>query len=227
MITGEHEFEASFGLPEPLPRNERLLWQGRPDTAAVTRDVTHWRGLAVYFGLLVVWRVATVLHDGGGPGAAIVAGAWLLPLAAVAIGVALGLGALVARTTAYTITDRRIVMRIGIVLTLTFNLPFTQIAGVTRRQGSNGCGDLALQLMPGNRIAYLNLWPHARPWQLRQPQPMLRALPQVAEVAALLTEALRAAPAAPVAGVASGAPAANAPNLTSPAAPLRPEARAA
>ena len=33
-----------------------------------------------------------------------------------------------ARNTVYTITDRRVVMRIGIVLTLTFNLPFKRIA---------------------------------------------------------------------------------------------------
>jgi hypothetical protein len=34
-----------------------------------------------------------------------------------------------ARTTLYTLTDRRIVMRIGVVLTLTLNLPLRQIAG--------------------------------------------------------------------------------------------------
>jgi hypothetical protein len=32
----------------------------------------------------------------------------------------------------------------------------------------------------GKRIAYLHLWPHARPWQLKRPQPLLRALPDAA-----------------------------------------------
>ena len=47
MITGEHEFEAEYGLPEPLPRGERLLWQGGPDGSTLAREALHWRKLAI------------------------------------------------------------------------------------------------------------------------------------------------------------------------------------
>ena len=39
----EHEFEAALGLPEPLPRGERLLWQGAPDWRVMAREAMHLR----------------------------------------------------------------------------------------------------------------------------------------------------------------------------------------
>jgi hypothetical protein len=96
---------------------------------------------------------------------------------------------LTARTAVYTVTDRRVVMRIGIVLTLTFNLPLRTIETAAMRQGPNGHGDIVLALKGPDHIAWLHLWPHARPWHLTRTQPMLRALPQVANVAALLQKA--------------------------------------
>ena len=192
MITGEHEFEAEYGLPEPLPRGERLLWQGSPDGNILAIEALHWRKLAVYFAVLLAWRAENVLSGGGSAVQAAIAAAWLLPLAAFAIGIALTLATLIRRTTVYTLTDRRVVMRIGIVLTMTLNLPHRQIDGAALHAGRDGHGDIALQLAPGVRIGYVHLWPHARPWQVRWPQPMLRAVPQAAQVAALLADALRA-----------------------------------
>lgn len=192
MITGEHEFEAALGLPEPLPRGERLLWQGSPDERTMAREALHWRKLAVYFAVILGWRAALVLADGGTAWQAVVAVTWLLPLAVFAVGMAFMLGRLIARTTVYTLTDQRLVMRIGVVLTLSFNLPFRQIAAASLREGQGGHGDIVLTLAEGNQIAYMHLWPHARPWQLRNPQPMLRAVPQVRRVAALLAEGLKA-----------------------------------
>ena len=192
MITGEHEFEAEYGLPEPLPRGERLLWQGSPDGNILALEALHWRKLAVYFAVLLAWRAENVLSGGGSAVQAAIAAAWLLPLAAFAIGIALVLASLIRRTTVYTLTDRRVVMRIGIVLTMTLNLPHRQIDGAALHAGRDGHGDIALQLAPGVRIGYVHLWPHARPWQVRWPQPMLRAVPQAAQVAALLADALRA-----------------------------------
>ncbi len=192
MITGEHEFEAEYGLPEPLPRGERLLWQGGPDGRTLAVEALHWRKLAIYFGVLLAWRAENVLAGGGSVLAAATAAAWLLPLAVFAIGIALTVATLVRRTTVYTLTDRRVVMRIGIVLTMTLNLPYRQIDGLALREGRHGHGDIALTLAPGVRIGYVHLWPHARPWQVRWPQPMLRALPDSAHVATLLAHALQA-----------------------------------
>ena len=50
----------------------------------------------------------------------------------------------------------------------------------------------------GDKVAYLLLWPHARPWRLSKPEPMLRAVPDAARVAAILARALAAAASQPV-----------------------------
>jgi hypothetical protein len=44
-------------------------------------------------------------------------------------------------------------------------------------------------LLPPDRIALLHLWPHARPWRVSRPEPMLRCVPDAAAVARLLTQA--------------------------------------
>lgn len=188
----EHEFEAAPGLPEALPADERLLWQGSPDARTLAREAFHLRKIALYFGLLMAWRLAELLS-------AATPAAELLRLMAVPLLLAgLGLGAvallavLSARSTVYTLTSRRVVMRVGIVLTVTFNLPHRCIAAADLRRGRDGSGDIALELAGTDRIAWLHLWPHVRPWRLRRAQPMLRALPRVDEVAALLVQAQQA-----------------------------------
>lgn len=196
----EHEFEAEPGLPEPLPQNERLLWQGSPDWRLIARDALHTRTLSIYFGVLLAWRGVTVLTDGGAPLDALVAAAALLPLAAIAIGVLMTIAWLIARTSVYTVTDKRVVMRIGVVLNITFNLPYSQIESAGLRSHRDGSGDLTLVLADTDRIAYFHLWPHVRPWHVKRSQPMLRGLKDVRHVAALLSSALAdSASAAPAA----------------------------
>jgi len=114
---------------------------------------------------------------------------WMLLLGALAIGLLAVVAWLSARTAVYTITDKRIVLRVGIVLTLTFNLPFKRIAAAGLRLEADGTGEIPLTLRPGDRIAYLHLWPHARPWHLARPEPMLRSVPEAQTVARLLAEA--------------------------------------
>jgi len=189
----EHELEPQYGLPERLPDGERILWQGSPDAGELARSAFHLRKLLLYFGALIALRGATVLADGGSWADA----AWslLLPSALALTGLmAVGLLAwLTARTAVYTVTDRRVVMRIGIVLTLTFNLPLRMVESAALRPGQRGHGDIVLRLKGPDRIAWLHLWPHARPWKLAQPEPMLRAVPDAAVVAARLANAWSAA----------------------------------
>ncbi|MDZ7651667.1 MAG: photosynthetic complex putative assembly protein PuhB [Burkholderiaceae bacterium] len=185
----EHEFEAAPGLPEPLPAGERLLWQGSPDWRRLALSPFHVRKLAIYFGVIVLARGAVVLGDAGSVVSALIAMLWLLPFVAFALGTLLALAWMTGRTTVYTITDRRVVMRIGIVLTVTYNLPFKHIAGAGLRLHRDGRGDIPLQLAAGDRIAWLQLWPHARPWKVAQPEPMLRAVPDAQHVAELLSNA--------------------------------------
>ncbi len=185
----EHELEPQFGLPEALPAGERMLWQGSPTRTRVALDVFHLRAVGIYFLLLLALRVSLVFHDGGSAAHAVAAASWAAVLFAIAMGLLWVLADLITRTTVYTITDQRVVMRIGIVLSLTFNLPFSRIAAAQVKRRKDGSGDLVLELLPEDKIAYVHLWPHARPWALSQPQPALRCLADVAAPAELLTQA--------------------------------------
>jgi hypothetical protein len=185
----EHELEPQYGLPERLPANEKILWQGSPDARVLARSAFHIRKLALYFVALVAINAASVVTDGATAMDVLLALVWPAGLSALALGGVWTLAWLTARTAVYTVTDRRVVMRIGIVLTLTFNLPLRTLETAAMRRGPDGHGDIVLALKGPDHIAWLHLWPHARPWHLTRTQPMLRALPQVAEVAALLQKA--------------------------------------
>lgn len=188
---GEHDGEAAPGLPAPLPSGERLIWRGAPDWRVLARRSFHLGKLAAYFGVLVAWRFASSLADGASLAGALAATAWTLPLAALALGLIALLSWLVATNTVYTLTDRRVVMRVGVVLTVTFNLPLRRIEAARLHPLPGGAGDIALLLHPDDRIGYIHLWPHARPWHFARTEPMLRALPDAAAVAGQLALALK------------------------------------
>jgi hypothetical protein len=185
----EHELEPQYGLPERLPATEKILWQGSPDARALARSAFHIRKLALYFAALVALQAANVAADGASAADVLLALVWPAGLSALGLLGVWTLAWLTARTAVYTVTDRRVVMRIGIVLTLTFNLPLRTVESAAMRQGSGGHGDIVLALKGPDHIAWLHLWPHVRPWHLTRTQPMLRAVPQVADVAALLQRA--------------------------------------
>ncbi|MCS7100871.1 MAG: photosynthetic complex putative assembly protein PuhB [Burkholderiaceae bacterium] len=186
------------GIRDPLPAGERLLWQGAPQWRALAVHAFHVRKVALYFGLLLLWRIAAATADGLSAVAAVAAAVPLLGAATVALALLALLAWAYARTTIYAITDRRVFLRIGVALPLYVNLPFDGIDGATlRRRGPRG-GDLLLQLRGGVRLAYLHLWPHVRPWHLRSPQPMLRGLADALTPAGVLARALAQAAGQPV-----------------------------
>lgn len=189
----EHEFEAVHGLPEPLPGDERLLWQGAPDWRTLAVDALHVRKLAIYFALMLGWRLSAAWSDGAGPFVALKGTLPMAGLAVLALGIAAAIAWLIASTTVYTVTDRRVVMRIGIVLTVTFNLPLKQIDSASLHRLANGHGDIALVIGGGENIAYLHLWPHARPWHLKRTEPTMRSVADAERVASILAQALAAA----------------------------------
>ena len=43
----EYEFEPQFGLPERLPSDEFIVWQGSPDVAALAYSAFHFKKLAL------------------------------------------------------------------------------------------------------------------------------------------------------------------------------------
>ncbi len=192
QATGEHELEPVHGLPEPLPAGERILWQGAPAWRTLARRAFHTRKLALYFGVLLALRAAFVLSDGGTGPEAVIAVLWLTPLVAIALGTLTLMAWLIGRTTVYTITSARVVMRIGVVLSITLNLPFRTIQSAGLRVYPDGTGDLPLTIGTADRIAYAHLWPHARPWRFAHTEPMLRGIPDAARVADVLARALAA-----------------------------------
>jgi hypothetical protein len=189
----EHDHEPQHGLPQVLPADETLLWQGSPDWRALALRAFHLRKVAIYFALLMALRGFVHAADGAPPVDAAWAALTPLPLALLGLGLLALLAWLSARGAVYTLTDKRIVMRIGIVLTVSFNLPFSRIAAAALQRNRDGHGDIALTLAGSDRIAWLHLWPHARPWQLRRPEPTLRAIADAGHVAGLLTQAWAAA----------------------------------
>ena len=189
----EHEFEPVPGLPAELPAGERMLWQGAPRWQSLAVQAFHVRKVAVYFALLAAFQASAALADGESLGVALAAPSWVLALGLVAVSTLTLLAWLAARGTLYTLTDRRIVMRFGIALPMSVNLPFTVVGSAAAGRRGDGTADIALTLARGSRIGYLVNWPNVRPWHFSRPQPMLRALADGERVAGLLAEALAVA----------------------------------
>ena len=186
----EHEFEAAPGLPEPLPANERLLWQGAPKWQQVAIDVFHVRTLAWYFAGMMLLQATYLL---GEPERNLFKPLLLsFVLSSMALAILSLMAWLTASTAMYTLTNKRVVMRIGVVLTLTFNLPLRMLAGASLKTNADGSGDIALKLAGNDHIAWLNLWPHARPWVLRHPEPSLRCIANVSDVGERIVQAWQA-----------------------------------
>ena len=187
----EHEFEAAPGLPEALPAGEKILWQGAPDWRQLAVHAFHVRKLAIYFALIIALQAWVMQGQSRQVMLASIGTSAMLALTAV--GMLTAIAWFASHTCLYTLTSKRIVMRVGIVLTMTFNLPLVRIAGAALKSRGRGCGDVALQIREPDRIAYLHLWPHARAWRLKNPEPSLRCVKNADAVGALILQAWRAA----------------------------------
>ena len=185
----EYEFEPQFGLPERLPSDEFIVWQGAPNVGALATTAFHFNKLAVYFAALILVCAWPAVEAGSGVMSVLMAIKWIAPLAIICLGTLWLLAYLTARTTVYTITNKRVVMRLGIVLTVSFNLPLKQVASADVRVLQKGFGDITLALQGSDRIAWVHLWPSVRPWRISKPEPTLRAIPDVQVVADKLREA--------------------------------------
>lgn len=180
------------GIDAPLPPGERVRWQGAPDARSLAVHVFHARKLAVYFALLLAWRAA-LAADEPRPLAFFGAGALTLGAAFLAAaGIAALLAVLTARTTVYALTDRRLVIRAGIVVPATINVPLVRVASAALKPRRDGTGDLAVALDGDDRLAWFLLWPHARPWRFDPTEPALRCIREPERVGALLREAVAA-----------------------------------
>jgi Bacterial PH domain len=191
-MSDDFDFEPIRGLPEVPPEGESILWQGAPDWRGHAWRTFHIREVSFYFAVLVAAQpISAVLHgtplqESARPSA------WIMAAGLSAIAMLAVLAFASARSTVYTITNKRLVLRIGMALPITINLPYAVIAEAGLKMWSDDTGDMPVTLQPRERISYAVLWPHARPWRLMRPEPMFRALPEAARVADLLGRALAA-----------------------------------
>jgi hypothetical protein len=192
---GEHDFEPQPGLPGHPPAGEHVLWQGAPDWQSLAIRAFHARKVAIYCLALMAWHFAGRLYDGYTVGMALSALFWPLVLTLAVTVLLGGLGWLSARTTVYTITNKRVVIRAGIAIPLSVNIPFKSLAEGNLKQHRDGTGDIILKIAGRDRIAYLHLWPHVRRWRFKRPEPMLRCIPDPVHAAEVLGRAV--SPAAP------------------------------
>ena len=204
-----------------LMPGERVLWRGRPSWRALARDVLHIRIVALYLALFLIWGAYLDRSQGLGPVPTLLAGLPLLTLGLGILGACAGFAWTCARTTRYTVTTERCVLDFGVALTATLSVPLRRIGAVSVTLRSDGSGDIPLALKPGRKVAFLKLWPHARPWHFQQPQPMLRGVRDAARVAALVSEAAVAVSPGRLGAISrepDGSPASGMRPVTSPAA---------
>lgn len=178
-----------YGLPGPLPEGERILWQGQPQWRALAWRAFHIREVSMYFAIFAAWRAASGWVEAGSVAVAAERASTVAPFAAGAIALLALLAWLSARYAVYTVTDRRVVFNTGVAISATLNLPLKAIQSADLRvRGTSG--DISLGLGEGARIAFGTIWPHARPWALKRPEPTLRAIAEPERVAGLIAEAL-------------------------------------
>jgi|LNFM01.1.fsa_nt_gb hypothetical protein len=190
MSHDDFEVEPIPGLPAVPPAGESILWSGSPYWPAIARRALHIDKIAIYFGVLIAWRIGSGWYDGEAPAAIVASAVYPLIAAALSITILTLIARAIARSTIYTITSRRVVMRFGVALPITFNLPFASISAVGMRTFPQAAGDLPIDLTGGKRLPYLVLWPHVRPWRLKSPQPMLRCVQDAPRVAEVLARAI-------------------------------------
>ena len=197
MPHDDFAFEPVRGLPERPPEGEVILWQGAPDIWTLARSVYKLDWVGIYFAVVVLWRGSAGWLEAGAAGAL----AYAIPYLGLGVAAAVILSVLAwvaARSTVYTVTNRRVAMRIGAALTVTINLPYRQIESAQLDLRKNGTGTIAFDTLGETKFSYLVLWPHLRPGHVRKTQPALRCIPDAQRVASLIAESAETRLAEPV-----------------------------
>ena len=190
MPNDDFAVEPIRGLPEAPPEDEEILWQGRPNWWALSKDSLNIYWIFGYFLLLAIWRYTT-LYDVSGPGHALAMAIPFVLLGLAACSILVLIAYIQARCTIYTITTKRVVLRIGAALTITINLPYSKISNATLALRRDGTGNIALKLSQPKQFSFFVLWPHARPGKIANPEPTLRSIANPHEVAKILAEAAK------------------------------------
>lgn len=202
----EHDVEPVRGLPDYLPDGEFIVWQGEPVWRQLAIRVFHLRKVAIYFALLAGLHVGLQVHEGAGWVVAAKGATWLVLLGASALLVLGVLARLYAKTTLYTITNRRLVLRYGVALPMMINIPWDKVNAADLKRQSGDTGSIALTLAPDQKMSYWLLWPNAKPWHFSPVQPMLRCVEDPMGVAEKLQQVVGQQPSTVVTPIRPSAP---------------------
>ena len=182
-MMNDEPIDIALGLPGPLPAGERVLWHGKPERAALLRYLFRWP-----------LPILATAQSGASVAQVLFSPVLLLPFALPVAGLVMASAWALARTSVYVITDRRVILQVGVAFTRTVNIPLELIADVSARERPHGM-DIALTLRSADKIAWLALWPHVRGAQFSHPVPMLRGLPVDSPAGSILVDAImRTAP---------------------------------
>jgi hypothetical protein len=177
------------GVEEALPPGESLVWEGQPDVKTLAFRVLYLRAILVYWALIGAGFLAAGAVGGRASGNLAADLVWLMVVAAIGSALIFGFAAAIRSSTTYALTDRRVVIRMGVAFPSVLNLPLHQIDSVDvratgRDRDGREVGDLVLTPSGDARVGWLYLWPHVKPWAWKDPLPAFRALPEAASVGA-------------------------------------------
>lgn len=178
------------GMPERLPEDEKILWQGRPSAFALAINAFRLRWVIGYFIVMSLYRVANLSANDAATAQVTEAVFGSLIFCAVAIVLILGLSFAMSRAALFTITNDRVVLRYGAAIRKYVNVPFSKMTGAQLKRRSARVGDISLQLSGPGQPPYLQLWPFARPFKYSHPEPTLRGMENAEEIAQILARAV-------------------------------------
>ncbi len=182
----EHNREPEPGIPEVMPEGERMLWQGGASFRSLLGGSFHFATLSLYFGAALLVQFVLKLRAGVETSDAVASTAGFLLLSLFALGVLTLYAWLLSRATLYTLTSKRVVIRTGVALPISVNLPYRRIQSADLRVRADGTGDIALLPEAGSRVSWLLMWPMINPWRVFRVRPVLRGVEKAATVAELL-----------------------------------------
>ena len=175
-------------LSENLPSGEQLIWQGRPERYALATRAMYLKFIAFYLVALIAARTGYLVVAGEPVATWSGMLIWQMLASAFVMLLIVGLATVYSRTTRYSLTNERLIIKTGAAITIHINLPLQQIIGADLREYSDDTGDITLQVSQADKLYWLLMWPNVRSWWVRPLRPVLRGLKDAQAVAHLLVE---------------------------------------
>jgi len=196
VSVAEHEHEPVRGLPDYLPNDERLIWRGAPDFRVMARRVFHVRTVAIYFAVLIAVHLGVQAYGGADGASLALQASWMIGLGLLTLAILALMAWAYTRSTVYTLTNKRLVLRFGVAIPMMVNLPLPIVGAADLRRYGDGSGDILFKLGEEKKPSYLLLWPNVKPWQFKPVVPAMRCLSCVDTAAAALASVVEGADAA-------------------------------